>query len=1258
MKSRVLGLVKWIALTLVLLVSVALSITYWVLTTERGFKAAIEIAEKCISGFSVAQTRGDLFDGVEIVDLRFDSQSLSIHLKQAETQVQWQSLLSFVIPGLRVDGVSVSSAGQSETPPSGETLSRIRLPIDIQMQDIRLDDLSINANGNQFSLDKLTAGLKFSGGLLTLSPTVISGVILRLAEKAEPPKQPVNHPTQFPHQVDPIQISLKTIISPIDIMVEQLDVLDLSIPQHAFNVEHLLLMAKVVKSELNLQTLDVKTNKGDLDVTGSASLVDDYPLDAHLKIDAPTKLGKNQHIAFNATGSLADLTLTGNLSGLSEADFTAKCQVLKENVPFSLRLVSRYFQWPLVDEPQIMLEENLLLLNGSLANYQLSYHGKLKGSNVPETAMLLKAKGNLGKAKIETLQLDVLDGNITTKGDVSWLDGLAAKLAVELSHINPQKQWPAFAGVIHGDLEATFEQTNEGERKLHLSPDIEGELNNFPFLAKGEVNFLQSDVTKPKHFVLTIPNLKLLHGENHIDVKGELSDRLTMSTKLSLPNLKQSLPDVGGSVQGHLALAGTTKTPVLTTDLNIEEFTLNDNIKIQHADVNGILSLSESVKSDFLLSAQGVSSGQLTFTEVVSRLGGFPSQHHLTVKADGDPIGWALDLTGGFSNSIWQGQINSSKGNLSHIPIVLEKPFTLKLSKGELDVSQHCWRVSTSPLCLVKPATIAKSGQLAMTLKALPIDDLSKELLPLETHLSAKLNANVDVSWQENKFPTIKGQLSMPQGGVSQQVQDGEVTISWHKVDVRVEGDDGHYQGHASIDFTDDAKCNANLAYEHNSEGGVIDGDIQLNRMNLKKLEGLIPFYKTFNGFLNGQIKIAGAATLPKITGQVKVTDLVATGPAAPVQFERGGAKLTFNENKANLSVNLVNQGVPLRIAADAQWQGEKQWALNASVNSENIQVKKTPVSMMKVVPNIQFSATQLGAMLKGQIDVPEALIKVKKLPASAVTVSQDEVLVSKKKEDHKPITYPIDSKLLLNIGDKVMIDALGLQAHLTGKLFLKMKEGQPQLFGDLFIKKGTYKAFAQNLIIQRGRILFNGPPDLPYLSIRAIRDPKSIKDDVIAGVEVSGSADQPAIDFFSDPSMPQQNIISYILTGKDIDEDLDANSAMTIMLIGMGLSRSNKMVGNIGEAVGIKDLSLGAEGGGDESQVTVSGYIAPNLQVKYGVGVFQAITEFTVRYELLKNLFLEAVSSSEDSSLDLLYQFSFGGRSRKPAATQKSPAG
>ncbi len=72
-----------------------------------------------------------------------------------------------------------------------------------------------------------------------------------------------------------------------------------------------------------------------------------------------------------------------------------------------------------------------------------------------------------------------------------------------------------------------------------------------------------------------------------------------------------------------------------------------------------------------------------------------------------------------------------------------------------------------------------------------------------------------------------------------------------------------------------------------------------------------------------------------------------------------------------------------------------------------------------------------------------------------------------------------------------------------------------------------------------------------------------------------------------------------------------------------------------------MQDLQLDTAGSGEDSQVTVSGYIMPGLQVKYGVGIFKPLGEFTVRYRLMKDLYLEGVSGVE-SAVDLLYQFEF----------------
>lgn len=75
--------------------------------------------------------------------------------------------------------------------------------------------------------------------------------------------------------------------------------------------------------------------------------------------------------------------------------------------------------------------------------------------------------------------------------------------------------------------------------------------------------------------------------------------------------------------------------------------------------------------------------------------------------------------------------------------------------------------------------------------------------------------------------------------------------------------------------------------------------------------------------------------------------------------------------------------------------------------------------------------------------------------------------------------------------------------------------------------------------------------------------------------------------------------------------------------------------------SMGVSDLALDTQGVGDQSQVVVSGKITNDLQVKYGVGIFNSLATLTLRYRLMPKLYLEAVSGL-DQALALLYQFEF----------------
>lgn len=158
----------------------------------------------------------------------------------------------------------------------------------------------------------------------------------------------------------------------------------------------------------------------------------------------------------------------------------------------------------------------------------------------------------------------------------------------------------------------------------------------------------------------------------------------------------------------------------------------------------------------------------------------------------------------------------------------------------------------------------------------------------------------------------------------------------------------------------------------------------------------------------------------------------------------------------------------------------------------------------------------------------------VNEVPESAVGVSSDEVMLDK---NLKPIkqqsaSIPINSNLTIHVGNNVRLEAFGLKARLTGDLKVAQDKQGLGLNGQINIPDGRFHAYGQDLIVRKGELLFSGPPDQPLLNIEAIRNPDATEDDVIAGVRVTGSADQPKAEIFSDPVMSQQEALSYLLRG------------------------------------------------------------------------------------------------------------------------------
>jgi translocation and assembly module TamB len=199
-------------------------------------------------------------------------------------------------------------------------------------------------------------------------------------------------------------------------------------------------------------------------------------------------------------------------------------------------------------------------------------------------------------------------------------------------------------------------------------------------------------------------------------------------------------------------------------------------------------------------------------------------------------------------------------------------------------------------------------------------------------------------------------------------------------------------------------------------------------------------------------------------------------------------------------------------------------------------------------------------------------------------------------------------STITLTLGDKVSIDASGLTGRITGSVTIKSGyDAITRGTGELSVANGQYLAYARKLDIQRGRLIFTGGAiDDPGIDLRAQKE----FPDVTAGVNVRGTLQQPRMSFFSDPPLPQSQIVSLILAGGSTQGTQTGSQAA----LGQGAAL---LASQVGDRVGLPDVSLETDPVANETSLVLGRYLTPRLYVSYGVSLTETLNTLKLRYTL-----------------------------------------
>ncbi|NLS12420.1 translocation/assembly module TamB [Vibrio sp. SM6] len=1274
--------IKWLSVSLIGFITLILLAVVCLTFTNLGLSALLWVGEKALPSLSVASHSGALFPRFTLSDVRYNDKDLKLDIDVGELTLanDFRCLLTpqLCVNALQLNRVTVSlphlPASQDEPAPN-QTSTSFSLPLPIALNGVSLNQVSLNILGNQVRWAQFHTGVTLAGSKLTIAPTQWQSLEVKPAVASSTSSDNTAESESAANAVNTERtpITLPTVDLPLDIELQGFELQNAKVilatgndankaPSSAtkttgksnakssantpLEIERLELKAHTEQRKVTVEQLTLAMPTLNASLQGDVTLEGDYPLSLSLTADTTQAPLTQQSLTLTASQSVASLAVSSQWQGDVDAMLDATLSPLEPSLPFAFELSDGAGQWPLTGTPEYQFSQTDLKANGSLQGYQFALDAQLAGASIPSIHSVLKGEGTLTNVNLTTLMLNTLGGDISGSANADWQELAKWQASLAFRDLEPGLQWPEAEGKLSGQVQTQGHLTDKGGWWVNLPKlDVDGVLRDYPLNVSGKLMIEQP--TRDSDIALTTEKLVLSHGPNRISAHGRLNQTWALDLDIDIADLSKSVPNAKGVARGALNLTGPFATPTAQVDFKAQQLAYQA-LTAASLGLKGTVALSDDPQGELTLDATRFGEGERQFDSLKVTLTGKQSQQTLDATLVSNWLSSELNIQGGLRlkpQAQWQGALSSMQVTTQQgrWQLAQATPIRVDLETNEVDIRGHCWQQAQSSICLGDMVSIGQTGDISAKINQFNFDQIS-EFIPKQTQVKGEVSATLRAKWAPKRSPFVSASIRLPKGSVTQELNT-PISVGWDSIALNAQLQNDKLTADWQLDFTNngDLSGQAQLS-DVNSDDPQMTGTLRLSQFDLTFLRPLIGEYSELDGQLQSDIRFSGDVLHPQLFGDISLSNMVLKGEVTPIDINSGQMTLKLNQYQAQLSSDIVTPEGSLSVTGTGDWQDLAAWHSQIRVYANQLEVSMPPTIAIWVEPDMTIDIKPHEASIDGKIVVPKGSIVIEQLPESAVSVSKDQVLVNAKLQpidEQNAIPFTVKTNVTLTIDEAFKLSAFGLKGNLAGTLSLTERDNGPFVSGEVNVLNGTYTSFGQDLVIQEGKVLLNGPVDQPYVSITAIRNPENTEDDVTAGIKVTGLATDPTITIFSEPAMPQANALSYLLRGQNIGADSGGSDAMTSMLIGLSLAQSGKLVGNIGKAFGVSDLQLGTVGSGDDSTVEVSGYIAPGLQVKYGVGIFKPVGEFTVRYQLFRDFYIEAVSGL-DSALDLLYQFEF----------------
>ncbi len=742
-------------------------------------------------------------------------------------------------------------------------------------------------------------------------------------------------------------------------------------------------------------------------------------------------------------------------------------------------------------------------------------------------------------------------------------------------------------------------------------------------------------------------NADLSLGRNRLQAQGAYGAAGdTLKLQLAAPDLSPLGPAFAGELHAQLALAGTPARPDISAQVQASKLQLPGGIELASLTADGRSGTAEDSPFRLMLQGRGLQAAGQRLDDLSLNTSGVRAAHQLSLalrgQLQGKPQTLNLALQGGLDTHTlrWRGTLASLQAD-GAVPLRLAAPAALQLAQDSMTLAPSRWQALGSSWQLGETSWQQAGGWRSQgQVNALALSALAPwwtPPVPQDLVLAGQWSLAGQHGLPQGKIALqrLSGDLTLPaQGGhpaqslglsrATLQLGLGENAPFSLQLDTRF----GRVAGEGTINLP---------AGSTNLDNASINGRLNAAVPALAVLQSRMPAGTELDGSLAANLTLTGPLLTPQLGGTLSGQGLRFIERRNGIRLEHGvlAARLLGR----SLQIDTLQFGKDGEIGANGQLSLDGDIPLAAvTLTLKRFAVLDRPGRRLLVSGSSKISIEQGRAMVRGNFTVDHGRFDLPKLGGPKLS---SDVYVVGRTVDEGGKTLPLGLDITVTLSDDVRFAGNGLDAWLGGDIrLLAQPGGQLQARGQIRVDKGRFKAYGQDLDINRGVVSFTGPLDNPSLDIRAKRRMSQVG----AGVEITGSVLTPTVKLVADEAMSEKDKLSWLIlnraaTSDERDSDIAGASAGGL-LAGM----VNDKVG-LFDDVGVQSRAETTSASGTVSpaeQVVVLGkQLTRELYVGYEYGLRSAEQAIRLNYQLSQKLSLVGRVGYEVSS-ELRYTLRF----------------